>query len=1201
MQRRGAAAWGLLMAVALLIAVGAAESQDRQPLAGRLISLEGQVTVMAAASPQWVAARVGQDLKVGDTIQTGSDSRAAILCVDECQIKLNANTILVLKQVAPSPRFFAVAPAAAVPPEESLYQVPRGEIWLSNKNEKFRGRLETPAVSISPRGTEIAVQVQQDGTTKVVLLNGRVCLVNVQGELCMQPGEEGITLPGRAPSKRLLARPADTVQWVLYYPAIVSYRDLPLSSPGVERTPISGPAAALIRQGEADYDRGNLNAAQEAAAAALRLDPASNRGLTLLGWIHLQRRSPAEAESALRRVKQPDALTIIGLGLSRYQQGDPGGAYQLCRTGGAKLRPTSILTAMTGFFALMGGRAEEARELFRAAAGQPPPSPLPMALLAQMDLVQGRKAEAQAAASQALSLAPNSPLAQLSMGLVKLAHFQPEQAREHLEKSLRLDPQFVDAQVYLARLWLGSDFLDRAQNAIQRALALAPQEGAVLSLAGFVRLAFRDFEGARRYFLEAIHRDPALGEPHLGLAICEFRHRRLNEGLHQMLTATLLDPRISQFQSALGKALYQVRAFHKALETYDYAKTLDPKDPTPYLYKGIALSDLNRPGEAIQEINKSIELNDNVALFRNRQGLDRDLAVRNYNLARSYDQLGLRDWAYSKAITAVKRDPYNAAAHLFLSKSYANTAQGPYATTVPQITEETKFRLLSPSNENTFESQRNDNYTPMFEMPYARVLALGTIGGWQEKDLVQDYALEAYAGRPGLGGFARVGYTQDNGFKNGNDHLKSFNTWSFVKWDPSVKTSFQGQVQYLDTKGGDVFGTNDYRLRPDPTLNFTQRLRYYDVSVVHRFNPQATFLAYYTYQNWDHFHINWPLLPFLLFKQNTNREFHNLQIQQNLVLGRHNFIGGGYWFTGREYFNQSLAFEGTPIPDFSQNQRHPNRAYSLYLFDYWRPHPQVLLEAGVIYDSAKSSEAGLPDTRSNSQWNPIAGVNWYINPKHTLRVGYQRHMMTFTSWLALTLIPTETAGLPWPVFVSTGTDMRNFGLAWEAEWGPRTFSLLRLEANRFSSPTFDDVNQPIWQTWETYRGSFTLNRILLPSLGLVAGVVGQRVVPDLSFGEAFQDFSELKTFLQLSYLHPKGWQAGIRATLLQQWLKNRADNLFGLVDLRVGKELANKRGLVSLEVTNLFNRHFYYALEPTFFNQDLFPARQVLFKLALYF
>ena len=140
----------------------------------------------------------------------------------------------------------------------------------------------------------------------------------------------------------------------------------------------------------------------------------------------------------------------------------------------------------------------------------------------------------------------------------------------------------------------------------------------------------------------ALKVNPGLGEPHLGLGIYPFRYRELDRGLDEMLTATLLEPRISLYQSELGKALYQVRAFDKALEVYDYAKTLDQNDPTPYLYKGIALTDLNRPGEAVQEINKSIDLNDNVAIFRSRSLLDRDLAVSNYSLARSYQQLGLK-------------------------------------------------------------------------------------------------------------------------------------------------------------------------------------------------------------------------------------------------------------------------------------------------------------------------------------------------------------------------------------------------------------------------------------------------------------------------------------------------------------------------------------------------------------------------------
>ncbi len=71
---------------------------------------------------------------------------------------------------------------------------------------------------------------------------------------------------------------------------------------------------------------------------------------------------------------------------------------------------------------------------------------------------------------------------------------------------------------------------------------------------------------------------------------------------------------------------------------------------------------------------------------------------------------------------------------------------------------------------------------------------------------------------------------------------------------------------------------------------------------------------------------------------------------------------------------------------------------------------------------------------------------------------------------------------------------------------------------------------------------------------------------------------------------------------MHQNLKDRGNNLFGLVDARFGKELANKRGIVTLEVTNLTNRRFFQALEPgRALDPEFFPARRILFKLALYY
>ena len=47
----------------------------------------------------------------------------------------------------------------------------------------------------------------------------------------------------------------------------------------------------------------------------------------------------------------------------------------------------------------------------------------------------------------------------------------------------------------------------------------------------------------------------------------------------------------------------------------------------------------------------------------------------------------------------------------------------------------------------------------------------------------------------------------------------------------------------------------------------------------------------------------------------------------------------------------------------------------------------------------------------------------------------------------------------------------------------------------------------MWQTWKRYQASIVLNRILFDSLGLSAGVMGKRVIPDLSFESAVSPLS----------------------------------------------------------------------------------------------
>src|SRR4030042_1689352 len=310
MRRLGWMCWLIFALIAGLLLPTRLAAMAEGPAVGKLVACQGQVVVRRGGATQWEPAQVDQPLFAGDALRTLSNSRAAILCIDESQMKLNENTIVVLKSIAPSPRLQPVTPAKEQPPPPSHYEVPEGEIWLRNKHDKFRFVLDTPAVTATIRGTELNVRVQRNGTTSVILLEGNVCLTNPQGEVCLVPGEEGYTAPGQKPSKRVLVQPADAVQWVLYYPGIFSYRDLPLAAlPAELRTPAGSSAVAgLVQKGEASYDQGRLEEARQDAEAALRPESENGRGRTLPGWISLQKNAPEEAQGFFRRARQPDDL-----------------------------------------------------------------------------------------------------------------------------------------------------------------------------------------------------------------------------------------------------------------------------------------------------------------------------------------------------------------------------------------------------------------------------------------------------------------------------------------------------------------------------------------------------------------------------------------------------------------------------------------------------------------------------------------------------------------------------------------------------------------------------------------------------------------------------------------------------------------------------------------------------------------------------
>ena len=1197
-------------------------------VACRLINPQGSVNVLPSGVTSWEEGRNDRDLFAGDSVRTGPDSRVSILCVDETQLKLNENTVVVLRSAAPSPRMGVAVPAAK---EDvgSLYEVREGEIWLRNKNEKSRFELRTPAVTVAIRGTEFNLKVDRSGATKLVLLEGKLTLANAQGQIDLDPGEEGFAEVGRAPYKRVVLQPKDAVQWSLYYPGIFSYRDIPLGGGTAPQTR-GEDQSTLLGDAQASYDRGDLNESERYANQELAGDPENGRALLILGWIALQRQEPQKASDyfeGARKHNAPRGLTVSGLALARYRMGDSIGAYRLMVEELKKGPPSSLVLVMSGYFSMLAGKIDQAKALLTDSRIRGPDLAIAHSLLSRMYLVQNSNEQAGAEAALAMQEDSGSPTVRITAALVKISSFDLPGARRLLEEAIAADPRFIDAYVYLARLWLGADYLDRAWGIICKALEISKTDSEVLSLAGFIRLGYRDYDKALLLFNEAVKNNPAFGEPHIGLSNIAFTHRNFSLGLTEMLTATLLEPRVSLYQSSLGKALYQTRSFGKALEVYDYAKTLDPNDPTPYLYKGIALSDLYRPGEAIQEINKSIELNDNMAVFRSKLMLDRDLAVRNTDLATAYYLLGMNEWAYSKALTAVKKDPLNASAHLFLSAEYASTGQRVSATGAEFLL----YKLLSPANENTFSG--NTDYTQMFEMPYTRVSLSASAGTWADHQApIQNYWIDVLGGLPGFALDAFGQYMYDPGYRSGNEDTRSYYASVMGKFEPTIKDCFYANYTYNRRTWGDTNNLDDYSYAGDQTLKVKSDDNSAEGGIVHRFSPAAVFIGYFNWGKWDWVYSgsnfftnnkggfwNW---VFYNYRQPMIWESDNIQLQQEMKVGDHTFIGGFEYITGSVSVSNSgsgvreIFFPfGVVVEPYTYNYDYnpPDRATSFYVRDYWSISSQLLVELGLSGDFDTSYRAIPPYSTSSTGVNPLVGINYEIDKSNTLRFAYQSYPESLKTATPNTIAPSEVAGFPSLINADEGSKVKELGFSWESQWNAKTFTVLRLQAFRIEDPQFDFNANPYDDRTESTGGSFTVNRLLASSLGLSACISGNVTSLDsppqalLTTGT----YNEIAGTVGLFYMHPTGWYTSVQDTVLSQDLGGLSDrslaskqddmgNPFNLVDFSIGKYFEGKRGYVNLAVTNIFNQHFYYQTEPLAI-WNFYPDRAIILSVARYF
>jgi tetratricopeptide (TPR) repeat protein len=316
------------------------------------------------------------------------------------------------------------------------------------------------------------------------------------------------------------------------------------------------------------------------------------------------------------------------------------------------------------------GRVEDARAAIDRALALDPAAGEALAQRSIIALVQDRRDEALADARRAVELSPDSAAVRIALSYAQQATFQLEAARATLREAVEVAPEDALAWARLSELELSFGERNRALEAANRAVVLAPELSRTQTVLGFADLARIDVGEAKTAFERAIALDSADPLPRLGLGLAMIRQSDLHQGRNEIEIAVALDPDNSLLRSYLGKAFFEENRAGQAGEEYAIAKRLDPLDPTPWLYDAILKQTQGRPGEALQDVQRSIELNDNRAVYRSRLLLDSDRAASGTSLALIYDDLGFLQPGINEASRSLSFDPANTGAHRFLSDIY---------------------------------------------------------------------------------------------------------------------------------------------------------------------------------------------------------------------------------------------------------------------------------------------------------------------------------------------------------------------------------------------------------------------------------------------------------------------------------------------------------------------------------------------------
>ena len=1064
----------------------------------RIVSIQGSIQVLRAYQNNWSRiTRLDTALCEGDKLRTGASSRAALFIQPETLVRVDQSTNVFVSQTA----------------KETLVEFTQDDIVATSTAAHTCGggyfitrfphklRVNTPHLNAAVEGTEFLVAMRCEAT-ELSVFEGKVLATSAgSNDFPSQSVVSGQTLTvggAEPPAIKLNVKPADAVQWTLYYP--------PITPAGTE-----------------------------------------------------------PVVDCLAVAKDTRVLCLIAR------------AEQLLRA----------------------GRVDEAQANIADALAVAPSSSDAKALSSIISLVKNEKAEALRLAKEAVDATPDSAPAWLALSYAQQADFKLEAALTSAQRATGLMPSNALALARVAELQLSLGWTREAEKSARRAVAASASESRAQMILGFVHLAQIDVNEARGDFERAIELDSTDPLSRLGLGLAIIRAGKLVEGREQLEIAAALDPANSLLRSYVGKAYYEENSKERdelASTQFGLAKQIDPNDPTPWFYDAILKDIQTRPVEALYDLETSAVLNGDRAVYRSTLLLDQDFAARSISTATIYNELGFSQLGLAKAADSLALDEASPSAHRFLADIYATLPRHDIARASELLQAQLRQPLGSPplqpqlANDLLFKnnfygptSVGFGEFNPLFIRDRTEVQAFGVYGDpklWGQQVVVN-----------GLYGPVSLSVSEfsayDFGYRPNNDDTRRQYD-GFVQMQIAPQTSFQFEATHSTRDFGDLqsnflnlFDTSARRNASDETYRFGIR---------QAIDASSDLLISLIQQNREgSLNINDPLNPITVndFERSWKAEMQYLNKQ-----------GSFQTLLGASFF-EAKSTEESLFPAFLFSDTVHSTPHHINLYGYlYAPlfTPALQAQLGVSYDHLSTT---LGD---QEEANPKIGVIWKPTTSVRLRTAYFKVLKRRIS-SDQGLEPTQLAGFNQLYDDPNGTISEGGNVGADIAFSRHVSAGFEVSRRSLKVPfsIFGEVSFQR-QVEESVGGYF----YWLPTDRLA-----------ISFQPRYQEFEAGALFSQIYLTElplsfrlflPEGLWLGAVVTGVSQSGRFsgsggdfHASDQFLLTDATIAYRLSERRGTISIQATNIFNKHFQFQEIDLDVPPRYIPDRRAVLRISLQF